>query len=112
MLIRTVWSIYLSNGYNGEAAKEGEIKQAKAAIQASVDAGVKHIVYSTLDGGLGCVHWDSKSEGVSGVRRPDELYVLISSLPMDPRQQPPGHKPLPHLLRLQHFQDEHGKAQR
>lgn len=58
-----VWSIYLNNGYNGEAAKEAEIKQAKDAIQTAVDAGVKHVVYSTLDGGHDVIHWDSKSEG-------------------------------------------------
>jgi hypothetical protein len=62
-LTRSVWSIYKSNGFDGDAAKLGEEEQAKNAIQACVDAGIKHIVYSTLDGGLGAKHWDSKQEG-------------------------------------------------
>lgn len=61
--LTAVWAFYLSNGYNAEAAKAGEIKHAQNAISAAVDGGVKHIVYSTLDGGLGCDHWDSKAEG-------------------------------------------------
>ncbi|RSH93905.1 hypothetical protein EHS25_006557 [Saitozyma podzolica] len=54
------WAIYGANKGDGEAAAKGETQQAKNAIQACVDAGIGHIVYSTLDGGLGAKHWDSK----------------------------------------------------
>ena len=66
-VLTTVWAFYTTNGYDAEAAKAGEIKHAQNAISAAVDAGVKHIVYSTLDGRLGCDHWDSKAEGEHNV---------------------------------------------
>jgi hypothetical protein len=91
-----VWAIYGANKGDGEAAAKGETQQAKNAIQACVDAGIGHIVYSTLDGGLGAKHWDSKQAGEWGVsvwRRvgvaghevaaflPCRLPLLLSSIP-------------------------------
>ncbi|WVQ76556.1 hypothetical protein IAR50_006226 [Cryptococcus sp. DSM 104548] len=43
------WAKYMSNGGNAEAAQEGEVQEAQGAADACVEAGVKHIVYSTLD---------------------------------------------------------------
>ena len=74
VMLMAVWAFYLSNGYDAEAAKAGEIKHAQNAISAAVNGGVKHIVYSTLDGGLGCDHWDSKAQGMSTAIAEDGIH--------------------------------------
>jgi hypothetical protein len=75
-----VWAIYGANKGDGEAAAKGETQQAKNAIQACVDAGIGHIVYSTLDGGLGAKHWDSKQAGEWGVSAWLGMWSLLSSI--------------------------------
>ncbi|KIR28789.1 hypothetical protein I307_03044 [Cryptococcus deuterogattii 99/473] len=56
------WSIFPIKNYDAKLAQEEEFKQGTAALQACKDAGLKHVVYSTLDDGTGCVHWQSKAE--------------------------------------------------
>ncbi|WRT69918.1 uncharacterized protein IL334_006909 [Kwoniella shivajii] len=57
------WVHYLSNGYNAVKAQEAEVEQSIGAIEASVKAGAKHIVYSTLDEveNGACPHFESKN---------------------------------------------------
>ncbi|ODN88448.1 hypothetical protein L198_06720 [Cryptococcus wingfieldii CBS 7118] len=43
------WAKYMSNGGDAEAAQEAETAESKGAADACVEAGIKHIVYSTLD---------------------------------------------------------------
>lgn len=64
------WTIFMSNGFDSKAAAATEIMQDQNAIQAAHDAGVPHIVFSTLDGGYGVVHSDSKAEGSPSALRP------------------------------------------
>lgn len=91
-----VWAIYGANKGDGEAAAKGETQQAKNAIQACVDAGVGHIVYSTLDGGLGAKHWDSKQEGEWAWRRGRACGGFLPLLP--PSSPPLFVSSSPHVL--------------
>jgi len=54
------WGILATKGGNGHAAAETETAWSIAAIEAADKAGVKHILYSTLDGDNGVDHWESK----------------------------------------------------
>lgn len=54
------WSIYGSNGQDGDAAAKEETRRSIDAVDACHQAGIGHIVFSTLDGGHDCAHWDSK----------------------------------------------------
>lgn len=58
-----VWSIFPTKNYDAKLTQEEEFKQGTAALQACKDAELKQVVYSTLDDGTGCVHWQSKAEG-------------------------------------------------
>lgn len=58
-----VWSIFPTKNFDPELTQAEEFKQGTAALQACKEAGLKQIVYSTLDDGTGCVHWQSKAEG-------------------------------------------------
>ncbi|WVQ78563.1 hypothetical protein IAT38_000649 [Cryptococcus sp. DSM 104549] len=73
------WSIYPTKGQDAEATKGEEIRQAKAALQACKDAGLKHVVYSSLDDGTGCVHWQSKADASKWAR---SAGIPITSLVM------------------------------
>ncbi|EIW70046.1 hypothetical protein M231_06520 [Tremella mesenterica] len=53
------WTVYTHNGYNGDEAGKEETRQAMAAIDACNQAGIPHIVYSTLEG-EDIPHWQSK----------------------------------------------------
>ncbi|WVQ83962.1 hypothetical protein IAT38_006107 [Cryptococcus sp. DSM 104549] len=57
------WAKYMSNGFDALAAQKGETNESKAAVDACVKAGVKHIVYSTLDAVKEgeCPHFESKA---------------------------------------------------
>ncbi|WWD03819.1 hypothetical protein V865_001875 [Kwoniella europaea PYCC6329] len=57
------WTHYFSNGYDAVKALESEKKDSIGAIDACVEAGVKHIVYSTLDevDKGECPHYESKN---------------------------------------------------
>ncbi|WWC72314.1 uncharacterized protein I206_106276 [Kwoniella pini CBS 10737] len=57
------WTHYLSNGYDALAAQRAETLESIGAIDACVKAGVKHIVYSTLDQVKEgeCPHFESKN---------------------------------------------------
>jgi uncharacterized protein YbjT (DUF2867 family) len=55
-----------------EAGVEGEIRQARQAAKAAKEAGVKHLVYSSVasaDQGTGIPHFDSKAEVEEYLRR-------------------------------------------
>ncbi|WVR05369.1 hypothetical protein IAU60_002383 [Kwoniella sp. DSM 27419] len=56
------WAIFGSLNYDIPATKAEEYRQATEAIKACHEAGIKHIVYSTLDDGTGCAHWQSKAD--------------------------------------------------
>ncbi|TYJ54348.1 hypothetical protein B9479_005014 [Cryptococcus floricola] len=57
------WARYMSTGGDADAARDGETADSIGAADACVEAGIKHIVYSTLDAGeKGAVpHFDSKA---------------------------------------------------
>jgi hypothetical protein len=59
----SVWARYFTNGMNNHEAGEYEAGQAKAAIRACVEAGAKHIVYSTLDDAEVAPHMSYKAKG-------------------------------------------------
>ncbi|WWC69237.1 uncharacterized protein I206_103174 [Kwoniella pini CBS 10737] len=56
------WSIYKAQGYNADATVKEEIRQATDAFKAAKEAGVKHVVYSTLDDNTQAPHWQSKAD--------------------------------------------------
>ncbi|WVW86505.1 hypothetical protein I302_108554 [Kwoniella bestiolae CBS 10118] len=58
------WTHFSSNGFDAIKAKEAEKKESIGAIDACVRAGVKHIVYSTLDevDEGECPHYESKND--------------------------------------------------
>ncbi|WWC60886.1 uncharacterized protein I303_103462 [Kwoniella dejecticola CBS 10117] len=56
------WSVYKATGYNADAAAKEEIRQATDAFKAAQEAGVKHVVYSTLDDKTQAPHWQSKAD--------------------------------------------------
>ncbi|TYJ54358.1 hypothetical protein B9479_005024 [Cryptococcus floricola] len=58
------WAKYMSNGGDADAAREAEMADSKGAADACVEAGIKHIVYSTLDAvekGASPPHFASKA---------------------------------------------------
>ncbi|WVQ69836.1 uncharacterized protein L199_008057 [Kwoniella botswanensis] len=69
------WAPYFASGCNASIGQETEIKQAKGAIDQCIKAGLKHVVYSTLEdlGEDGIPHLDSKVQ-VS-------KYIRTTSLP-------------------------------
>ncbi|OCF36608.1 hypothetical protein I317_00653 [Kwoniella heveanensis CBS 569] len=56
------WSIFKDVNYDIPSAKKEETRQATEAIKAAHEAGVQHIVYSSLDDGTECAHWQSKAD--------------------------------------------------
>ncbi|WVQ98913.1 hypothetical protein IAU59_006044 [Kwoniella sp. CBS 9459] len=56
------WAIFKNVNYDIPAAKKEETRQATEAIKAANDAGVQHIVYSSLDDATECAHWQSKAD--------------------------------------------------
>ncbi|WVF72003.1 hypothetical protein IAT40_006814 [Kwoniella sp. CBS 6097] len=56
------WGIFQSVNYDIPAAKKEETRQATEAIKAAHDAGVQHIIYSSLDDATDCAHWQSKAD--------------------------------------------------
>ncbi|WWD01150.1 hypothetical protein V866_008089 [Kwoniella sp. B9012] len=56
------WNIYAAQNYNVEATAKEETRQAVEAMKAAKEAGVKHVVYSSLDDNTQCPHWQSKAD--------------------------------------------------
>ncbi|WVW82855.1 hypothetical protein I302_104867 [Kwoniella bestiolae CBS 10118] len=56
------WNIYATQNYDIDATTKEEFRQATEAMKAAKEAGVKHIVYSSLDDNTGCPHWQSKAD--------------------------------------------------
>jgi hypothetical protein len=65
---------------NSQEAGEYEAGQAKAAIEAAVKAGVKHIVFSTLDDVELVPHMGYKAKGAYPLKsRSSEVEMLITT---------------------------------
>jgi hypothetical protein len=63
-----VWAKYYTNGFDAPAAGKYEETCSRSATDACVKAGVKHMVYSTLEDipdKLTCEHLNSKARGLS-----------------------------------------------
>ncbi|WWC89780.1 uncharacterized protein L201_004706 [Kwoniella dendrophila CBS 6074] len=56
------WGIYAAQDYNVEATTKEEIRQVTDAMKAAKDAGIKHVVYSSLDENTQAPHWQSKAD--------------------------------------------------
>ncbi|AAW41646.1 hypothetical protein CNBB1140 [Cryptococcus deneoformans B-3501A] len=56
------WSILPTKNSDLAATQAEETLQGIAALQACKEAGLKHIVYATLDDGTGVSHWQSKAD--------------------------------------------------
>lgn len=62
----SVWTKYFSTGLDAVAAGKYEVELSQNAVDACVKAGIKHIVYSTLDdlpAEITCEHLASKAKG-------------------------------------------------
>ena len=60
-----VWAKYFTNGFDGEGAGEYEFGLSSRAIEACANAGVKHIIYSTLHDIEYVPHFKYKAKGRS-----------------------------------------------
>ncbi|WRT67345.1 uncharacterized protein IL334_004315 [Kwoniella shivajii] len=56
------WTIFKALNYDVAATAKEEFRQATEAMKACKDAGIKHVVYSTLDDKTEAAHWQSKSD--------------------------------------------------
>ena len=79
------WAKYFGNGFDAKGARAYESNLSRSAVDACVKAGIKHIIYSTLDSmpkDVNCEHRESKADGTSQPHPPclvkhDEGSLLI-----------------------------------
>ncbi|KAK6903178.1 hypothetical protein I203_108442 [Kwoniella mangroviensis CBS 8507] len=56
------WNIFAAKNEDAEASAKEETRQAVEALKAVKEAGVKHVVYSSVDDNTQCPHWQSKAD--------------------------------------------------
>ena len=73
-VLQSDWAKYFTNGFDAKGARAYESGLSRNAVDACHKAGIKHIIYSTLDTmpeqGIHCEHYESKADGQSTTPAP------------------------------------------